>query len=56
MGRAVIAPAFQRGVTEGRHGRSDSIVKCGDRDLNIDHVFGGQAWHRGRADVIDAQG
>ena len=34
----------------------DAIFEGGDGDLNIDHIFGRQARHGRRADVINTQG
>lgn len=43
------------GVSEGGHCRYDPMIERGHRNLNIDHIFGGQPRHRGRTDMIDAQ-
>ncbi len=57
MRRAVIAMNLFVGCIPDRGHRCDQgIIEGRDGDLNVDHIFGGQAGHGGRADVINAQG
>lgn len=56
IGWAMVAPGpLRQGVSEGGHRGYDLIIERGHRNLDIDHVFGGQPTYGGRTNMIDAQ-
>ncbi len=52
----MVAPdSFVACIAKRLHRRYHTLIQCGDGDLKINNVLGGESWNRGRTDVINSQ-